>query len=190
MRNSAWIFILTVAAVACFSSFALAAEAGEEHHFNWTDLILRITNIAIFAGVLYWLLRKPFKAFLTGRREKIQNQIENLNKRKADALARMDDVERRTNNLDQERESILAEYKAQGEAMRKAIIEKAEAAAEQIKTQARISAEQEARLAKERILAEAADQVLAQARAMLEDQLTKEKHEELIDKYLNRVVLN
>lgn len=179
---------ISILVIGCFAGPALAAEGG--HGFDWTNFILRVINIALFVGVLYWLLAKRLKAFLSARQGRINNNIETIKTRKADAQARIAEVEKRVADLDRERESILAEYRAQGEAMRRSIIEKAEIAAEQIRAQAKVSAEQEAKQTRDRILAEAADQVVRQARSMLQEQLTKEKHEELIDKYLNRVVLN
>ena len=99
-------------------------------------------------------------------------------------------MEEKISDLEQERGRILADYKAQGETIRDSIIKNAEAAAEQIKAQAKITAAQEAKQAVENLRAEMADLVVDSAQRILEEKLTTEEHEALIDKYLNKVVLN
>ena len=82
--------------------------------------------------------------------------------------------------------TILAEYKAQGEALKASIIEKAKTQAAQITAQAKQTAEQETRYAIEGIRAELADLVVESAEKMLKDKLTKEEHEKLVEKILNK----
>ena len=88
------------------------------------------------------------------------------------------------------RSRILAEATAQGEARRRAIINKAEAQALQIKAQAEIAAAQEAKQAIDAIRAELAEKITSAAEELVKKQLKKKDHEELVNEYLKKVVLN
>ena len=92
-------------------------------------------------------------------------------------------------NLDTERAAIIADYRAQGEALKKSMVEKAEETARQIVEQARFAAENEAKTAVEDLRARMADLLAEAATTMLKDKLSDKDHEKLIDKYLEKVVL-
>ncbi len=184
------ILAITAGLIALTSATAQATSTGGEFHYNWQDFGLRILNISLFIFVLYKLLGKRAAAFFGGRRETIQHQLTDLSDRKSQAHTRLEEVEEKISDLELERGRILADYKAQGETIRNSIIKNAEAAAEQIKTQAKTTAAQEAKQAVENLRAEMADMVVDSAQQILEEKLTTEEHEALIDKYLNKVVLN
>ena len=134
--------------------------------------------------------RKKIKAFFGSRRDNIESELADLDKRKKDAQDKLQEVEQGIANMEQERASILAEYKKQGEALKATIVEKAKVQAEQIKAQAKQTAEQEARYAVESIRAELADLVVESTEKMLKDKLNKDEHEKLVEKYLTKVVFN
>lgn len=74
--------------------------------------------------------------------------------------------------------------------MRRAIIDKAETQALQIKAQAEIAAAQEAKQAIDAIRAELAEKITSAAEELVKKQLKKKDHEELVNEYLKKVVLN
>ncbi len=49
--------------------------SGLDNIFERTDLVWRVVNFLIFAGIMYYLLAKPAKAFYLGRIEKISSAI-------------------------------------------------------------------------------------------------------------------
>ncbi len=153
---------------------ALASEGGGEHHADWGNFAFRVANFVIFIGIIYWAAGKKIVGFFSGRRKGIEQELNDLESRKAEAAKNLAD----------------AEYRAQGEAMQAAIIEKAEKTASQITEQAARTAENEIKQAMETMRAEMADQIIAAAEKMLQEKLTGEEHEKLIDKYLTKVVLN
>lgn len=169
---------------------ASAALASDAQGPNWMDFIYRIINFVLFVGIIWYLAGKKIKDFFKTRRYTIENDIADLNARKVDAEQKLKDVEKAIANIDAERQAILADYKAQGEALKAAIIDKAHKTADTITAQARMTAEQEARLAVESIRVEMADLVVEAAQKLLQSKLTPEEHEKLIDKYLTKVVLN
>ena len=171
----------------------MATPAFAESHLtdaSWDDLKLRTINFLLFAGILVWLLRRKVRDFYVGRRQKIADDLANLKREKEEAERRLADVETSIANLKAEGETILEEYRKQGENLQNAIIARAEAAAAHITEQARFAVDNEAKMAAENLREEVAEMVAEACEEMLKQQLGDEEHAKLIDKYLNKVVLN
>ncbi len=174
-----------------FAATAWASSGGEHEGYNiWMNFLYRCVNFVIVVAIIWFAAGKKIKAFFGSRRDNIENELADLDKRKKDAQDKLQEVEQGIANMEQERATILAEYKAQGEALKASIIEKAKTQAAQITAQAKQTAEQETRYAIEGIRAELADLVVESAEKMLKDKLTKEEHEKLVEKYLTKVVFN
>ena len=171
------------------STVAWAATDHLAQHYNWGDLRNRVINFVIFTGTLFFLLRKPVAQMFRERVQKIEQEFKDLESRKVEAAARLKDVEGRIAGLEQERVAILADYHAQGEALKKSVVEKAEVTARQIVEQARFAAENETKTAIESLRGQMADLLAQAASDMLKDKLSDKDHEKLIDKYLEKVVL-
>ena len=151
---------------------------------------LRVLNFVIFIGIIWYAAGKKIAAFFKGRRTQIRQDLDDLDVRRAGAEKSLKDVERRIANMEQERESILAEAREQGERLKTAIVEKAEKDAEALREQAKRTAENEAKSALDAMRAEMAELVVAEATEMLKKQLKAKDHEQLVDDYLTKVVLN
>lgn len=185
--NTIW-KLLSATVLVCLT--VVPAYAADGHGNDWMNFLFRIINFALFIGIIYYLAGKKIADFFKTRRYTIENDLADLNQRKVDAEKRLKDVEASIANIDAERQAILDDYRKQGEALKAAIIEKANKTAEQITAQAAMTAEQESRLAVEQIRAEMADLVIEAAEKLLKDKLTAQEQEKLIDKYLTKVVLN
>ena len=183
--------VLTAFCILLFTaSFAVASGDGEAHGESVTNLISRIINLALFIGVIVYFWGKKIASFFKGRTEGIATEISTLEQRKADAQKSFADVEQRIANLEEERQAILAEYTAQGEALKAAIIKDAEKAAEQITAQAKATAQNEIKAAIEDMRSEMADKVVEATEKLLAKKLSASEQTKLIDKYLTKVVLN
>ncbi len=169
---------------------AFASEAGGGHELPWGNLAYRIINFVLFIGLITYFFGKKIKGFFQGRTQEIANEISSLEQRKAETAASLAGVEERIKNLEQERKAILAEYQAQGEAAKAAIIAKAHAAAERLQEQAKRSAQNEIDQALEAVRADIAEKIVHAAERLLAERLTAKEHAELIDQYLTKVVLN
>lgn len=188
--------IATVALVLGVVALAYAqgdAEHGAEaahHGLNWKDFMFRVVNFLLVAGVIAKLAGKKIVGFFRGRTQQIENQLTDLDVRKADAARRLAEIEASISNLAEEKAKIEQEYRKQGEALRDSIVAAAEAKAAQIRSQAAATAEAEARVAVEKIRAELADSVVAAAKTMLQKKLSAKEQEKLVDEYLTKVVFN
>ncbi len=182
---------MALAVVVLSAGAAVAAEhGGGTDASKWWDLLWRAINFVIFIWIIYKLAGKRMKDFFSGRSYRIENELNDLERRRNEAEAKLKDVESRIANIDQEREEILNSAREQGEAIKQNIIEKAEKTAEQIREQARAGAEQEANQTVAALRAEMAEMVAEAAEKLVREQLTEEQHKRLINDYLEKVVLN
>ena len=182
--------VLTAFCILLLTAVPAIASGDGEHGESWSNLGYRIINFIAFIGVIYYFAGKKIIGFFKGRTEGIAAEIASLEQRKADAQKSLADVEQRIANLEEERRAILAEYTAQGEAMKASIIEKAEQAASQLTAQAKNTAQNEIKAAIEVMRAEMADKVVEATEQLIQKKLTANEHTKLIDKYLTKVVLN
>lgn len=172
------------------TAMAYAEGHGEGgHHYDWTNLAFRVVNFIIFIGIIWKVAGKKIVGFFSGRRQGIEQELNDLETRKADAEKQLAEVERRIADLETERQAILAEYAAQGEQIKGAIIAKAEHSAKQVIEQAKRTADNEIKSAIDEMRSVMADEIVAAASAKLQSELTADKHAKLIDKYLTKVVL-
>jgi F-type H+-transporting ATPase subunit b len=173
----------------CILLFAASpAAAGDQEY--WSNTFLRIINAALFIGFIAYFGGKKIVGFFKGRSQGIATEIASLEERKKAAEQSLADVERRIANLEQERQAIIADYTAQGEALKSAIIQEAEKAASHITAQAKAAAQNEIKAAVETMRAEMADKVVEATEKFIAQKLSAAEHAKLVDKYLTKVVLN
>lgn len=164
--------------------------AGYGSHNPWIDFTFRVITFAVFAAVIWYAAGDKIKAGLRGRSQGIAKELSELEAAKVQANRNLKEVESQIINLDKERQAILSNYKAQGEALKSEIILKAEKAARQIVSQAKLTAQNEVDKALEDMRAVMADEIMAATEKLLKERLDAKAHEKLIDKSLTKVVLN
>lgn len=178
---AAFALVLLTAGVAC---------AAEGEPLRWGDFGWRVLNIIIFVALLWKFAGKYVVNYLTGRREGIKNELDDLEHRRVDARAKLADIEKGIANLETERKAILDESRMQAEALKEAILSEAARQADQILEQARRTAESEGRAMLVRVRAQIADEIVDAAEKVLTSKLDSAKHAKLIDNSLTKVVLH
>ena len=169
---------------------SVAAASGDDHPLPWGNFAYRVINLILVLGILHYFFGKKVRAFFANRSKGIADEIASLETRKLEAQKNLADVEKRIANLDEECQSILHEYVAQGETLKASIIAQAEQAAAQIAASARTSAQNELNAAVEAMRAEMADKIVEATENALAKKLSDAEHTKLVDKYLTKVVLN
>ena len=114
---------------------SFAAEGGE-HHFDIVEFIARIVNSAIFFGGLAYLLGGTVKKFFGERVKHIRGSLEMAEKSREEAKRRLDEIEAKMANLDEELAEIEVQAKADAEKEREKIHAQAEQEAARIVEQA------------------------------------------------------
>jgi len=148
----------------------------------------RVINFAVLAGGLFLLLRKPISQALKGRIRVIQDQLNDLERKKKEAEAQLAEYNERLSLLNREAEKIISEYVLQGQEASARIIKEAEAAAGKIEAQARRNIEQEFKQVKEQLQYEVLEKALGKAEALLKETVTADDQDRLVEEYLDKVV--
>jgi F-type H+-transporting ATPase subunit b len=182
--------LLTVLAVVFAYGTVLAASGGGEGGMDKTkDLIWRIMNFVVLAGVLVILLRKPLAKALEGRRQGIKDQLDDLERQKQEAEKQLGEYQEKLNRLEQEIGKIVADYIKDGEAAKAKIIDAAKASAEKLQDQAKKNIEHEFEKARKALRADMADQAVAMAEAVIKKNINDEDQKRIISEYLTKVVV-
>lgn len=165
------------------------ASASEGEGLAWGNFTLRMINVLIFIGIIWYAAGGMIKKFFVGRKESIVKEMDDLARLKKEASAHLADVERRVAGVEKECAALLDEGRKQAEILKASIIAEAEKQAAQIVVQARRSAEQEGKAELEAIRTRMAEIVVAAVEKGLTEQLNPAEHQKQIDKSLTKVVL-
>lgn len=163
--------------------------ANEGHEPRWGDFTWRVINLILFCAILWYFTRNIIKGFFRNRKQTIVDTLDDLEKRREEAKAKLAEIEKRIANLESERQAILAESREQAERLKKGIVEDAQRQAGQIVDQARKSAESEGRAMLGQVRSTVANEIIDAASKALRGKLTEADHDKLISNSLDKVSL-
>ncbi len=142
----------------------------------------KLVNLAVFLAVLYLLLRKPTREFFAQRLASVREMLEKAAREKAEATAKMAELDARLNRLEAEK----AEIKEQAEREAAAERERMEAEARRDIERVRSSAQREIEAAKLVAMAElrefAATKAVDLAEQMIRRELTPQDDARLLER--------
>lgn len=182
--------VLTAIMILVTTAGAAFGAPDGAHEPLWGNLALRVFNFALFIGVITFFFGKKIVAFFKGRTKGISDEIASLEQRKTEAALHLEEIGARIARLEKERQAILDDYTAQGEALKAAIVAQAEKSATRIMEQAQSTARNEIQQAMDDMRKQMAEEITAATERMLSEKLDAAEHAKLIDKYLTKVVLN
>jgi len=99
--------------------------------------ISKAVNLALFLGVLYYLVRKPSREFFANRFALVRATLEHAAREKESATAKMAELESRLNRVDVELKSIKLQTEAEAAAERARIEAETKQDIEKIKLNAK-----------------------------------------------------
>lgn len=120
--------IKTIALLLSLVALPTLLLANGEHHVTMmdSDFKYRVLNFTIFAGLVYYLVANPIKAFFSGRSENISNQLveieEKLNASKNERRLAEENVAKAENRA----KEIISDAEKESKLLASAIIEKSE----------------------------------------------------------------
>ncbi len=181
--------ICLLAIGASTASAATGGGHGDAAPKGWvaTDTY-RVMNFAVLAIALFFLLRKPVSQALNSRVQSIREQLADLENKKKEAEKALAQYESKLSNLDAEAKQIVEEYIQQGRDAKDRIIKEAESAAEKLEHQAKRNIEHEFAQARKRLQEEVLEKAIAKAEEIIQQRITDEDQERLVDEYLEKVV--
>jgi F-type H+-transporting ATPase subunit b len=151
---------LAVALVLLMVPNAYAAAGGEAEPTNWLGYAMKVVNMIVLVGFLYWLLAKKKYKEYTEKLEKATEEIAGI----SDMI------------------------RAQGLAEKERIIEDARKAAEKMKEDTQARVEQELKQAGNLLRAEAVKLSVEMAEELLKRNITGADHDAMVKDYLDKVV--
>lgn len=171
------------------ASAALASEAGAGAHggIPWGDILKQAVNFAILAGVLVYFLRKPLSSFLKERTELLRRSIEEAAQARAEAAGKLNAIEERVAGLAGEIEKMNRRAAAEAAEETQRIRDAASAEIGRIDAQAKFSAEQEVKKAREELRREAAELSARAAGEIVAKSMTPQDQERLVQENIEKI---
>lgn len=186
LKVSATVVALVAGATVVWASGGGNGEA--VHHNAWKDVdTWKVLNFVLLALGCFFIAKKPVAQFFSSRTKGIEEELTDLEQKKAEAERRLAEYQARFRNLEQESEQIIEDYIKQGEDAKKRIIAEAEAQAEKLEDMAKRNIEQEFKAAKALLKQEIVDRAMEQAEALIKKSITTQDQNRLVDEYLKKV---
>ncbi len=169
---------------------ALGASGGEGGAKGWvaTDT-WRVMNFVVLLVALVFILRKPISQALSSRIKNIREQLESLEAQKAEAEKQLAQYNEKLSQLENEAEKIVEGYIKQGNEAKAKILKEAEATAEKLQVQARRNIEHEFGKARQELQRQVVEKSLVKAEETLKKAITAQDQDNLVDEYLDKVVV-
>ena len=194
LKSSQWWMgiLLGLGSLLLTASLVWASEEAAHGHAitpaKISDFMWRTLNFVVFAAILIKLTAKPAKAFFAKRTEEIGETLEDLETKKTEAEAALQEARKRLAEVADEREELIKQFIAEGELEKKKIIEKAEMVATRIKEMATVSIEQETKKAALELKKEVAEKATQMAEELVKKEITSTDQSNLVEEYLHKVV--
>ncbi|SDO45829.1 ATP synthase F0 subunit B [Desulforhopalus singaporensis] len=151
------------------------------------DLGWRIVNFIALMIILVKFGAKPIGAALSTRRNKIKDEIEDLEEKRAKAEQSYADFQSKLASVESEIDKVVDRAVAQAEVEKAKIIEKAEQAAADIKRSAEQAVLNEISEARKMLKNEVAEQAAVMAQELIVNNLTDDDQVKIIENYLEKV---
>ena len=167
----------------------MSLAAVTEFHNVWDSWFefSRILNFLIVLFALYFILRKPIRKAMEGRREGIVKAMKEAEEARAEAGRLREEYEKRTADLDKELAEMRVQAEADREALKTRLLKEGAESAERILEHARFTIEQETKKAEQLIRARAAQLALDLAEKALARELGPEDQRRFIKDYIAKV---
>ena len=177
------------AALTLIFSPALGLAAVTEFHNVWDSWFefSRVLNFLIVLFALYFILRKPIRKAMEGRREGIVKAMKEAEEARAEAGRLREEYEKRTADLDKELAEMRVQAEADREALKTRLLKEGAESAERILEHARFTIEQETKKAEQLIRARAAQLALDLAEKAIARELGPEDQRRFIKDYIAKV---
>jgi F-type H+-transporting ATPase subunit b len=157
---------------------------GSESIWSW---VFKFVNFIVLAGILVKFAGKPLKEYLENRHRTIKNKLEEAERMLREAEALRVEYEKKIAKLDEEVEAFKETVVAQAEKEKKKILDEAAYLASKIKEQAKLTYEQEAKEAIDKIKEEIARQTIEKAEKIVMEKLTKDDHNRMVGEFIEKL---
>jgi len=169
------------------SAAAHESAGAEAHEESIWPFVGKIFNFVVLVGGLVYLVRKPFAEYLTRRGGELRGELSAAEALKAEATAKIAEIDARMKSLPAELEALGARGRADIAAEEQRIRELAATEKQRLLDQAAREIDQRVRLAKRELVEHAADLTIDVARTKIQSEITDADRSRLVDRYLSQV---
>lgn len=177
--------VIGLTGVVAFAGVALASGGGEEHSgptpVPWNDMIEAFVNFAIFAGLLYYFLKRPVKTYLEKRAQTISGQLEEAAVLRKQAEEKLAEYRAKLERIEEERKKIIEGYERKAKEDRDEIVAEAQQLAKRLQSDAEIAIAYEIRQAQRELRERIVDEAVEIARENIEKRLDTKALDRLVD---------
>lgn len=149
--------------------------------------LARLINLLLFAGLLYYFLRRPIKEAFGARQESIRNELMRAEEERDAAVAKLKEVEGRLARLDEEVEAVRANAQREAAEERARVERATEEEVRKIREQARREIESASKAARAELRAFAAEQSVRLAEEMIRRDIRPEDDAHLVREYVGEL---
>ena len=161
---------------------------GTDRSSDVLDLLYRFMNFAVLVVVLVWVFKKVrIGDLFRSRSAEIQKKLEDLRKEKEDAERKALESERKLMDFEKGRQSLIDQFRSEGNAEKEVIIAEAKERAKQIIEQAELAIQQELKSAKDRLQREVVALAAKRAEEIIAKEITDRDQDRLVDEFIERV---
>jgi F-type H+-transporting ATPase subunit b len=165
---------------------AWAAEGAE----GKSELLLnlgKLFNLGVVVAVLVWVGRKPLANFFVGRSQAIHDQLEEAQRARRDAEARLAEIESSMSSLDDELRKIREQAEQESQQEYQRVVALAEQDAANIVERARREIDGMTRAATMELKEHAASLSVQLAKDKIQTEITDEDRSRLFDRFVAKV---
>lgn len=162
-------------------------QSSEVISINIWQIIISICNLLILFLILKKFLYKPVQNMLAQRQGLIDKSIENAKKAEADAESSKKLYEEKLKGADEEASEIVSEAKKKAQRKSDKIVASAKDKADDIVSRAKADAELEVKKAQSQIKHEITEVSTLLSEKILEREINKEDHRQLIDSFIENL---
>ena len=172
--------LITVAQV-----WASAAEA--EHAPSISELLFPLLNFLLYAFLIKRFALPLVRDFLRSRRQGVVTSIQEATESKQKAEAIVQDYKARLARLDQEVQTIHSALRAEGEREKIKLLQEAERLAAKIKDDAAFLADQEVKVARQKIREEMANEAEVTAKELIQRNFSSADQGRLVEDFIHNI---
>jgi F-type H+-transporting ATPase subunit b len=156
-------------------------------HSSVTELVYPIINFTILVALLFYFLKKPVTAFVSNRHTSLKQELEDAQKKLAEAQKQYQEYAQRLSTMDAEVSTMVQQIRSEAEAARVKIVTEAKRMADEIVIDSKRTSESLIEEFKERVRTDLADQVILRAEAHLKARTTGDVRERLMKDFSKQV---
>ncbi|MGI8784908.1 MAG: hypothetical protein ACR2L2_14800 [Acidobacteriota bacterium] len=174
-------------AIALLAATGSVAASDAAAGWGVLDTVGRIVNLAILLGILFFALRKSLPVIFANRREGIRRALEEAQRARQAAEAKLQSIEEKMSRLDIELESIRKSAEQEAEDERRRILEMSQQEADKIVATARQGIEGLTRNAEKELRRYAADLAVDLAETRLRHDVGEADHKKMFERFVDKL---